>query len=125
MRAHRGRCSFSVRSRYAQGVFISLHDSAPGLGALENGNAHLMCPHYLGIIVMGSGRAHHEVNVVCYIGCVMTYGYFYPLFTQVRGSLALRDIRAAYDKSRVRKHLGQRRHRNPAYADEVASFSAY
>ncbi len=83
-----------------------------------------MCPHYLGIVIMSGGCTHDEVNVVCYIGRIMTYGYFYPLFTQVRGTLALRDIRAAYDKSRVRKHLGQRRHRNSAYADEVASFSA-
>ena len=125
MSAHGGGRSLAVGSGNAQGVFIALHDSAPCLGALKHGNAHLMRANDLGVFVMRCGRAHDKINVACYIRRVMAYGYDYSLFAQMRGSLALCDIRAAYYKSCVGKHLGQRRHGNAAYANEMTSFSSH
>ena len=125
MGAHGGRRRLAVGSGNAQGVFIALHDSAPCLGALKHGNAHLMRADDLGVFVMRRGRAHNEINVACYIRRVMADGYDNSLFAQMRGPLALRDIGAAYYKSCIGKHLGQRRHGNAAYANEMASFSSH
>ena len=110
MRTHRGRRSFSVRTGNAQGISVSLHDSAPGLSTLENRYAHFVRAHDLRVIVMRRRRADDKVDAVRYIGSIVADEYLYPLLAQMRGALALGNVRAAYYKSRVGEHLCQRRH---------------
>ena len=115
---HRGRGRLAVRTGHADGVFVGLHDIAPGLRALKNGNALGAGRGDLRIVIVRSGRADQAVGVPDVFGPVAN-GDGNALGDQlVRGDGRV-HVRAGDLHAHAPQHKPQRPHRHAADADQM------
>ena len=116
--AHGGGGSLSVGARDAQGVAVMLHDGAPGLGPLKDGDARLPGGGDLGVDVVDGGGAddqlgpRHVLRPVAY-GDVDTQG------AQMLHCGAVVHIGAGDDHARTVEDFRQRGHGYAADAHQV------
>ena len=95
-----------------------LHNGAPGLGPLKNGDALLVGGHDLGIAVVDGGGADDVVAAVDILS-VMADTDLNAQTAQVLHCLAFAHVAAVYRDAGAVQYLGQGRHGNAADADEM------
>ena len=119
VRTHAGGGGLAVGTGYAQRVLIVAHDGAPGLGALEHGDA--ACPglHYFAVVVAHGGGAHHELYVRGDVHRPVPYLDLYAQGAQMLRLFALGHVGAVYHQPHAREHFGQRSHAHAAYTYQV------
>ena len=119
MGAHGGRRCLAVGAGDAQSVAVALGYCAPSLRPLEYGDAQLMRADYLRIVIMNGGRAHDEFDVVGDVRSVMPDVDMDAVGAQGHDVRVLVHIRTHNADAHALEHLGQRRHRDAAYADKM------
>ena len=109
MRHHGSGRGLAVGSGNADGVFIGLHDLAPCLSPLKNGNARGTGSGDLRIIIMGGGSADDAVCPLYILGTVT------DIHVDAMGDQLIRrhggtHIRAGNRHSHALQHQSQRPH---------------
>ena len=119
MRTHGRGGGLTVRSGDAEGVFIALHNCAPRLRTLVNGDTQLPCTDDLRVIVVSGGGADDKIRVLRDVVAVVTNVNVYAKPAKMGGALALCNVGAADAEPAADEHLGKRRHGNATYTDEM------
>ena len=115
MGGHGGGGGLAVGARHAQGVAVRLHDSAPALCPLVDGDAPGDGPGDLGVAVMDGGGADHQIAVLQVVGAVAD-GNGNADTAQVLYGVAVGHVGALYVQPHALQHLGQRTHGHAADA---------
>ena len=122
MRQHGGRRGLAVRAGNADGVFVGLHDIAPGLRPLKNGDALGAGSGDFGVVIVRCGRADEAVNSFNILGSV-TDGNLNALGDQ----LIRRNRRVHVGTGDLHPHApqdkAQRPHRHAADSDQMAALA--
>ena len=119
---HRSGCGFAVSAGDAHGVFIMLHNGAPGLGALKYRNPLRMGRSDFGIGIVHGGSADNIVAAADIFSTV-TNGDLDPQAAQMVYGIALAHIGTVYGNAGAVQHFGQRGHGHAADADQMCACS--
>ena len=118
MGGHGGGGGFAVGAGEAHGIFIVLHDGAPGLGPLIHGDAPGDGPGDLGVFIVDGGGADHQVTVLQVLRRVAD-GHVDALGPQLADGIAFRHVGALNDQAHAQQHLCQGTHAHPADTGQV------
>ena len=122
MSHHRGGGGLSVGTGYAYGIFICLHDNAPGLGPFENRNAsHPGCGN-LRIVIMGGSGTDNAVRSPD-IFLPVTDIHLDAFGNQLIGGNRGIHIGAGYRQTHSLKYKSQRTHRHTADSNQMHPLS--
>jgi len=120
VREHRGRGGLAVRAGDADRVAVGLHDVAPGLRALEDGDALGPGGGDLGVVVVDGGGADDAVGAADVLGAVADKDG-----DTVIDELARRNggvhVGAGDLHAHAAQHEAERTHGDAADADEVGA----
>ena len=119
MREHGGRRRLAVGTGDADGVLVRLHDVAPGLGTLKDGNASGAGSGDLGVVVVRGSRADEAVGALDILGAVADRDLDALGDQLVRGDGGV-HVRAGDLHPHAPQHQPQRAHRHAADADQMA-----
>ena len=122
VRGHAGGGRFAVCAGDAEGVLIALHDRAPGLRALENGDAARHRAGDLGVIVVNGGGADDKVALAEVI-CRVADGNGNAKRAQMLDGGASVHVAALNLKPHAVQHFCKRAHRNAADACKMRALS--
>ena len=122
VREHRGRRGLAVGTGDADGVFVRLHDIAPGLRALENGDALGAGGGDLGVVVMRGSRADEAVGALDILGPVAD-GDLNALGNQLVRRNGGVHVGAGDLHPHAPQNKAQRPHRHAADADQMAALA--
>ena len=122
MREHGGRRRLAVGTGDADGVLVRLHDIAPGLGALKDGDASGAGSGDLGVVVVRGSRADEAVGALDILGAVADRDLDALGDQLVRGDGGV-HVRAGDLHPHAPQHQPQRAHRHAADADQMAVLS--
>ena len=115
---HRGSSRFAVSARDADGIFIGLHNLAPGLCPLEYRNTGAAGSGNLRVVVMSCSSADDTVSAPD-IFCPVTNVYMDAFFNQLIRGQGRAHIRAGNLQPHPLEHQSQGAHGNAADANEV------
>ena len=119
MREHGGRRRLAVGTGDANGVLVRLHDVAPGLGALKDGDASGAGGGDLRVVVVRGSRADEAVGALDILGAVADRDLDALGDQLVRGDGGV-HVRAGDLHPHAPQHQPQRAHRHAADADQMA-----
>ena len=122
VRRHRSGRRLAVRAGDAEGVFVALHNSAPSLRALENGDAARHRAGDLGIIVVDGGGADNKVALAKVVRR-MADGHGDAERAQMLDGRAVVHVAALDLEAHAVQHLCQRAHRNAADAGQMRALA--
>ena len=102
----------------ADRVLVGLHNFAPGLGPLEDGNPGGPGGGDLRVVVVGGGGADNAGRAFNILG-VVSDGHGNSFVFQLSGSIGFTHIGACYLHAHALEHQSQGAHGNAADADQV------
>ena len=118
---HRGRGSLAVGTGEADDIVVVAHDVAPGLCALHDRDAELVCADDLGVFVVNGGGAHDQGRALDVLRPVLI-GDRGAERLKTRGDVGAQAVGAGDRHTLAQQKLCERVHGYAADADEVNSF---
>ena len=115
---HGGGSGLAVGAGDADGILVCLHDLAPGLSALKDGDAGGACSGDLGVVVVGGGGADDAVSAFDVLG-LMTDADGDALVDQLLGGSGSGHVRTGDIDAHALQDQAQRTHGNAANADQM------
>ena len=118
---HRGRGGLAVGAGEADDIVVVAHDVAPGLCALHDRDAELVCADDLGVFVVNGGGAHDQGRALDVLRPVLI-GDRGAERLETRGDVGAQAVGAGDRHTLAQQKLCERVHGYAADADEVNSF---
>ena len=118
---HRGRGGLAVGAGEADDIVVVAHDVAPGLCALHDRDAELVCADDFGVFVVNGGGAHDQGGALDVLRPVLI-GDRGAECLETRGDVGAQAVGAGDRHTLAQQKLCERVHGYAADADEVNSF---